>query len=111
VRVRLELGSNEAIKQAIACGLGLSVLSRHTFGPESIALGLTILDVQHFPIDRHWYIVYPNGKQLSIVADTFRQFLHDESNKLVGSIFELSPAGLPPSGFPPSGLPSGAASE
>jgi LysR family transcriptional regulator, low CO2-responsive transcriptional regulator len=100
VRVRLELGSNEAIKQAIACGLGLSVLSRHTFGPESIALGLTILDVQHFPIDRHWYIVYPNGKQLSIVADTFRQFLHDESNKLVGSIFELSPSGLPASGLP-----------
>jgi LysR family transcriptional regulator, low CO2-responsive transcriptional regulator len=83
VRVKLELGSNEAIKQAIACGLGLSVLSRHTFGPESEALGLTILDVQHFPIDRHWYIVYPNGKQLSIVADTFRQFLHDESSRLV----------------------------
>ncbi|RMF65417.1 MAG: LysR family transcriptional regulator, partial [Cyanobacteria bacterium J069] len=30
VRVRLELGSNEAIKQAIAGGLGLSVLSSHT---------------------------------------------------------------------------------
>jgi LysR family transcriptional regulator, low CO2-responsive transcriptional regulator len=87
VRVKLELGSNEAIKQAIACGLGMSVLSRHTFGQESEALGLTILDVQHFPIDRHWYIAYPNGKQLSIVADTFRQFLYSESSKLVGTTF------------------------
>jgi LysR family transcriptional regulator, low CO2-responsive transcriptional regulator len=87
VRVKLELGSNEAIKQAIACGLGLSVLSRHTFGSESDALGLTILDVQHFPIDRHWYIVYPNGKQLSIVADTFREFLKTESTKLMNTTF------------------------
>jgi len=34
VKVRLELGSNEAIKQAIAGGLGLSVLSRHTLTPD-----------------------------------------------------------------------------
>jgi LysR family transcriptional regulator, low CO2-responsive transcriptional regulator len=94
VRVRLELGSNEAIKQAIAYGLGLSVLSRHTLGPESVALGLTVLDVQHFPIDRHWYIVYPNGKQLSVVADTFRQFLRTESNKLANATFELPGAEL-----------------
>ncbi len=87
VRVKLELGSNEAIKQAIACGLGMSVLSRHTFGPESEALGLAILDVQHFPIDRHWYIAYPKGKQLSIVADTFRQFLYSESSRLIGTNF------------------------
>jgi LysR family transcriptional regulator, low CO2-responsive transcriptional regulator len=87
VRVKLELGSNEAIKQAIACGLGMSVLSRHTFGQESEALGLAILDVQHFPIDRHWYIAYPKGKQLSIVADTFRQFLYNESSKLINTTF------------------------
>jgi LysR family transcriptional regulator, low CO2-responsive transcriptional regulator len=83
VQVKLELGSNEAIKQAIACGFGLSVLSRHTFGPESDMLGLTILDVQHFPIHRNWYLVYPNGKQLSIVANTFREFLYNESSKFI----------------------------
>lgn len=81
VKVKLELGSNEAIKQAIACGFGISVLSRHTFTPESTALGLTILDVQHFPIKRNWYVVYPNGKQLSIVANTFWEFLQVESQK------------------------------
>jgi LysR family transcriptional regulator, low CO2-responsive transcriptional regulator len=81
VRVKLELGSNEAIKQAIACGFGLSVLSRHTLLTDVESLGLTILDVQHFPILRHWYLVYPNGKQLSTVADTFRSFLQSESQK------------------------------
>ncbi len=83
VRVKLELGSNEAIKQAIACGFGISVLSQHTFTPESKLLGLTILDVQHFPIKRDWYIVYPAGKQLSIVANTFWEFLQTESKKFV----------------------------
>ena len=40
---------------------------------------LTILDVEHFPIERHWYIMYPTDKQLSIVASTFFDFLHQES--------------------------------
>jgi LysR family transcriptional regulator, low CO2-responsive transcriptional regulator len=83
VKVKLELGSNEAIKQAIACGFGISVLSQHTFTPESRILGLTILDVQHFPIKRDWYVIYPAGKQLSIVANTFWEFLQTESKKFV----------------------------
>lgn len=73
VKVKLELGSNEAIKQAIAGGLGISVLSRHTLLPD--LADLTILDVEHFPIKRDWYMVYPNGKQLSIVARTYCEYL------------------------------------
>jgi len=73
VKVKLELGSNEAIKQAIAGGLGISVLSRHTLMP--YAEDLTILDVEHFPIKRNWYMVYPNGKQLSIVGHTYFEYL------------------------------------
>ncbi len=69
VKVKLELGSNEAIKQAIAGGLGISVLSRHTLMPDTAEL--TILDVQHFPIKRNWFMVYPGGKQLSIIARTY----------------------------------------
>ncbi|PSB67502.1 LysR family transcriptional regulator, partial [filamentous cyanobacterium CCP1] len=55
VKVRLELGSNEAIKQAIAGGLGLSVLSRHTLLTDNS--DITVLDVEGFPIERYWYIV------------------------------------------------------
>jgi len=74
-RVRMELGSNEAIKQAIAGGLGISVLSRHTLAADAATGELAILDVERFPILRHWYAVYPAGKQLSIVARTFLEFL------------------------------------
>ena len=86
VKVRLELGGNEAIKQAIGVGLGISVLSQHTFTPEAAMSGLTILDVQHFPIERHWYVVYPADKQLSILASTFFDFLQKESQTIANKM-------------------------
>lgn len=86
VKVRLELGGNEAIKQAIGVGLGISVLSQHTFTPEAALSGLTILDVQHFPIERHWYIIYPDNKQLSILASTFFDFLQQESQAIAANM-------------------------
>lgn len=75
VKVRLELGSNEAIKQAIAGGLGLSVLSQHTLTPEMSNDEFAVLDVQEFPIPRQWYVVHLAGKQLSVVAHTFFDYL------------------------------------
>ncbi|AFZ56078.1 LysR family transcriptional regulator [Anabaena cylindrica FACHB-243] len=81
VKVKLELGSNEAIKQAIAGGLGISVLSRHTLLTD--AHEFSILDVQNFPIKRTWYIVYPAGKQLSIVARTYYEYLLEAAKKIV----------------------------
>jgi LysR family transcriptional regulator, low CO2-responsive transcriptional regulator len=88
VKVRLELGGNEAIKQAIGVGFGISVLSQHTFTPEAAMSGLTILDVEHFPIERHWYIVYPADKQLSIVASTFFDFLQQEAQAIANKMRE-----------------------
>lgn len=75
IKVKLDLGSNEAIKQAIAGGLGISVLSKHTLALEGPNSQLAILDVENFPIQRQWYIIYPAGKQLSIIAQTFFDYL------------------------------------
>ncbi|MDY7005439.1 MAG: LysR family transcriptional regulator [Cyanobacteriota bacterium] len=82
VKVRLELGSNEAIKQAIAGGLGISVLSKHTLYCESAEWELTTLDVQNFPIKRQWYVSYLAGKQLSVVAQAFLEYLHEHTQKM-----------------------------
>lgn len=82
VKVRLELGSNEAIKQAIAGGLGISVLSQHSIVPQSANPELTVLDVKHFPIKRDWYVAYLAGKQLSVIAQTFLQYLLKESQNI-----------------------------
>lgn len=74
LNVRMELGANEAIKQAILAGLGISVLSQHSLAlhaPNQFA----ILDAEGFPIQRQWYAVYPAGRQPSVVARTFLDFL------------------------------------
>lgn len=82
VKVRLELGSNEAIKQAIAGGLGISVLSVHTIISEGTTGEFAILDIENFPIERHWYAANLAGKQLSVVADTFLNYLLEESHDM-----------------------------
>lgn len=80
VKVRLEMGSNEAIKQAIAGGLGISVLSLHTIISEGTTGEFAILDVEHFPIERQWYVAHLAGKHLSVVAETFLKYLMEESH-------------------------------
>lgn len=74
-RVRMVLGSNEAIKQAIAGGLGVSVLSRHTLTLDGEGALLRPLDVQGFPLMRKWYVAYPTGKHLSVAAEAFMEHL------------------------------------
>jgi DNA-binding transcriptional LysR family regulator len=72
--VRMELGSNEAIKHAIVGGLGLSVLSLHTLTLEGIDGPVAMLDVEGFPIVRQWFIVHSRGRELSLVAQEFLRF-------------------------------------
>lgn len=74
-RVRMELGSSEAIKHAIVGGLGLSVMSLHTLTLEGTQGPVAPLDVEGFPIMRRWYLVYPTGKELSLVARAFLAFV------------------------------------
>ena len=73
--VRLELGSNEAIKQSVAGGMGLAVLSRHALGEHLADQSLTVLDVEGFPIHANWFVVYLQGKRLSPAASAFLDYL------------------------------------
>lgn len=82
MRVKLDLGSNEAIKQAIVGGMGLSVLSKHTLALEGLNNQLTVLDVEGFPIERYWYVVYPTGKHLSAIAKAFFDYLLNEGKQV-----------------------------
>lgn len=71
---RLELGSNEAVKQAILSGLGISALSSHTLALDQ-AGQFAVLDAEGFPIMSHWYVVYPAARPPSVVARAFMDFL------------------------------------
>lgn len=79
--IRMELGSNEAIRESIRAGLGISILPRYSIGTDGES-GLVTLDVEGFPIESHCHLVYPVGKQLSFVAQTFLDFMRKETQPL-----------------------------
>lgn len=73
--VRMELGSNEALKEAVAGGLGVGVLSAHALATKAHMAGIKILDVKGFPIQARWYVVSPAARSLSPAATAFRSHL------------------------------------
>lgn len=74
LRSRMNLGGNEAIKQAVQAGLGLGILSRQAVDAELTLGRLAVLAVEGFPILRHWYMVQRADKRLSPVAQAFKDF-------------------------------------
>jgi LysR family transcriptional regulator, low CO2-responsive transcriptional regulator len=74
---RMTLGSDETIKQAVAAGLGLAVLSRHVLTLDPAAGPLRELDVEGFPLPRQWYVVHLKDKRLSPLARAFLRLLEE----------------------------------
>ena len=81
LRPRLELGSNEAVKQAVAGGLGLSLLSAHALA-HAVDEGIAVLRVEGTPLPTQWQVVYPAGKRLSPLAGAFLEFLRERAAEL-----------------------------
>ena len=79
--LRLELGSNEAIKEAVAGGLGIAVISSHAIQGDSTRQGIAVLKVNGFPIDSNWHVVHQKGKQLSPIAMVFQEHLLTQAKK------------------------------
>ena len=72
--LKLELGSNEAIREAVAGGLGVAVISKHALKGQATD-GVVELNVQGFPLQSQWHVVHHKGKQLSPIAQIFRDHL------------------------------------
>ncbi len=79
----MELGSSEAIKQAVMAGLGISVLSRHNLRLELEYNHIAVLDVAGFPLFYRWYAVYLKSKKLSLVSRTFLEFLLQQGKDML----------------------------
>ena len=78
---KMEMTSNESIKNAVQAGLGLGLVSMHTVRLELETGRLVVLDVEDFPILRHWYIVHRKGKRLSSVARAFKDFVLERASE------------------------------
>lgn len=80
----MELGSTESIKQAVMAGLGISVLPKQSIRLETRYRHMDVLDVQGFPITRHWYVAKLTSKSKTPAAEAFLNFLHSvDINKLL----------------------------
>jgi len=80
-KVRMELGSNEAIEQAVRAGLGLAVLPDCMIRTGS-ASGLRALDVDGFPLVRNWYLLHESEAALSPCARLFLEHVqHPQARK------------------------------
>jgi DNA-binding transcriptional LysR family regulator len=64
-KVRIEIASNETVKQAVMAGLGLSLISAHTIEAELATGKLIVLKVEGLPIVREWYAMHRSDRTLS----------------------------------------------
>jgi DNA-binding transcriptional LysR family regulator len=85
VQMRMELGSNETIKQAVMAGFGIALISAHTIAAEIASGRLVCLDVEALPMVRHWYVVNRSDRALSPAARAFRDFAVAQGSKFLPS--------------------------
>ncbi len=78
---RMTLGSNEAVKHAVAAGLGLAIVSRHALANEPARDGLSILRVAGFPLKRSWQLVWRSDRKLPLTASAFVDFVKDQTGR------------------------------
>ncbi|MFN3312540.1 MAG: LysR family transcriptional regulator [Hyphomonas sp.] len=71
-KARLELGANEAVKQAVMAGLGLAVLSRGAVQLEVDHGYLVEIATQGFPLARKWHLAWHRQKTLTQAAIELR---------------------------------------
>lgn len=81
LKTGIETTSNSAIKHAVEAGLGLGIVSIHTLDLELQAGALVVLNVEGFPILRHWHLVHLKGKRLPPIAQAFQAFLTGEEGR------------------------------
>ena len=71
----MQMASNEAIKQAVMAGMGISILSLHTIGLELDLRLIAAPETEGLPVMRRWHVVHTHAKTLSPPAEAFRYFM------------------------------------
>jgi len=84
VRQRMELGSNFAIEQAVATGVGVSIVSRTLLDGLHLGDEIRVLNVEGLPLRGHWYLVYLKAKADLPVVRRFREFLREFPHDVPG---------------------------
>lgn len=84
VQPRMELGSNFAIEQAVATGVGVSIVSRTMLNGLHLGDEICVLNVEGLPLRGHWYLVYLKTKAELPVVRRFRDFVREFPHEMPG---------------------------
>lgn len=84
---KLELTSNEAVKQAVMAGLGHSIMPLIGIKNELKNKSLYIMPLKGFPIQTQWYLVWPKNKKFSPAAQAYLDHLKQEKDQLLEKHF------------------------
>jgi DNA-binding transcriptional LysR family regulator len=88
VRKKMELTSNEAVKQAVIAGLGCSIMPLIGIKNELLQGNLQIIPVKDFPITSVWNLVWMKNKNFSPVAAAFLKYINEEKEAIVQEKFD-----------------------
>lgn len=84
---KMELSTNEAVKQAIIAGLGYSIMPIIGIKNELINKQLFIIPVKGMPVKTTWSLIWLKGKKHSPVAEAYLNYLKLEKDKIAKEIF------------------------
>ena len=84
---KMQLTSNEAVKQAVIAGIGYSIMPIIGLKNELERGDLKIISMKGFPIKSNWYFVWLKNKSLSPVAEAYINYIRDEKSKLKSNYF------------------------
>ncbi|RAI89382.1 LysR family transcriptional regulator [Algoriphagus yeomjeoni] len=86
-RKRMELTSNEAVKQAVIAGLGYSIMPLIGIQNELINKQLFILTQEDLPLKTEWRLIWLKGKKMSPVSLAFLDFIQSEKQEILNQNF------------------------
>lgn len=84
---KMELTSNEAVKQALLAGLGYSIMPLIGIRNEIQNGDLQIINVKGLPIKTTWSLIWMKGKKHSPVAASFLEYLKKEKSNIITKKF------------------------
>jgi LysR family transcriptional regulator, low CO2-responsive transcriptional regulator len=87
-RKRMELTSNEAVKQAVIAGLGYSIMPLIGIQNELHNKQMYILKSNDLPIKTEWHLIWLQGKKLSPVSQAFLNFIRLEKKQILKTHFD-----------------------
>jgi len=88
VKKKMELATNEAVKQAVIAGLGYSIMPLIGIKNELENKSLQIIPVKGFPIKSVWNLIWLKNKQFSPAANAYLHYLKTEKQKIIQENFD-----------------------